>query len=131
MTSELAELRKISKILTLVNARVIENELSKFATTPERKKVWVLIDGNRTVDELMKYGGMKRRTVYDFLKILEVVEFIEFPRGKAPKKLLDFVPASWLNLVKIEGLIHEETVSEETDTNSVEIGQGDLIQWVK
>ena len=38
MVEELSELRKISKILALVNAQALENELSKFATTNDQRK---------------------------------------------------------------------------------------------
>lgn len=37
MGDELTELRKISKILILANAKAIETELSNYATTDERK----------------------------------------------------------------------------------------------
>lgn len=38
MDDQLAELKKISKILMLVNAEKLETELAKYANTPERKK---------------------------------------------------------------------------------------------
>jgi hypothetical protein len=100
--SELDELKKISKILTLVNAKTLEIELSKYATTEERKKAWILIDGNRMTDEIGKKAGMKLRTIQDFLKILVDASLIENPRGAPPKKLVDYVPASWLDLMKPE-----------------------------
>lgn len=100
--SELDELRKISKILTLVNAKALEIELSKYVTTDERKKAWILIDGNRLPEEIGEKAGMKLRTIQEFLKILVDASLIENPRGKPPKKLLDFVPASWLDLMKTE-----------------------------
>jgi len=98
MSDELVELRKISKILTLVNAEVLEKELAKYATTSERKKIWVLINGERMPDDLVQGSGMKQRSVYDFLKILSNADLIENPYGKAPKKKLNFIPASWLDL---------------------------------
>ena len=102
MSAELAELRKISKILILANAKAIENELSKYATTNERKKVWVLIDGERMSKDIAQLAGIKRRAVDVFLQTLETAELIENPRGKPPRKILDYVPPSWLELVKVE-----------------------------
>jgi hypothetical protein len=109
MSDELAELRKISKILVLANAQALETELSKYATTDERKKAWALIDGSRLPDEIAEYSGMKLRTVYDFLKILANADFIKNPHGKPPEKKLEFVPASWLNLIKFEETKEKET----------------------
>jgi hypothetical protein len=101
-STELDELRKISKMLALANAKVLEDELSKYATTKERKKAWILIDGNRMPDEIGANAGMKLRTIQEFLKILVDATLIENIRGKPPKKLLDYVPASWLDLIKPE-----------------------------
>jgi hypothetical protein len=100
--SELDELKKISKILTLVNAKALETELSKYATTDERKRAWILIDGNRLTDEIGEKAGMKLRTIQDYLKILVEATLIENPRGSPPKKLVDYVPASWLDLIQPE-----------------------------
>jgi len=100
MSDELVELKKISKILTLANATVLEQELKKYATTPERKKAWVLINGERSPDDLIAGSGMKKRTVYDFLKILSDADLVETPFGKPPKKKLEFVPAAWLDLLE-------------------------------
>lgn len=108
MSNELAELKKISKILILANARVLEDELSKYATSDDRKKVWVLIDGKRMSKEIAKSIGIKRRAVDTFLKILERAELIENPRGKPPKRTVDYVPPAWLELIKVEVPKEEE-----------------------
>jgi hypothetical protein len=115
MSDELGELRKISKILILANAEAIEDELSKYATTDERKKVWVLIDGKRMSKEIAQTAGIKRRAVDLFLKILEGAELIQNPRGKPPKRILDYVPPSWLELIKIEVPKEEEQELEEAE----------------
>lgn len=100
--SELEELKNISKILILANAKTLEIELSKYATTDERKKAWILIDGNILPEEIGAKAGMKLRTIQEFLKILVDATLIENSRGKPPKRLLEFVPAPWLELLKPE-----------------------------
>ena len=112
MSDELVELKKISKILILANAKAIESELSKYATTDERKKIWVLIDGQKKPKELAQSLGITERAVYNFLKVLETAELIENPWGKAPRRLLDYVPASWVELTKIEEPKKEEKMGE-------------------
>ena len=102
--SELAELKKISKILLLANAKTLEEELSKYATNNERKIIWVLIDGNRLSKDIATIMGVTPQAVNRYLSILDNASLIENPWGKPPKKLLDFVPASWLELVKVERL---------------------------
>jgi len=109
MSDELAELRKISKILILTNAESIENELSKYATTDDRKRVWVLINGQKMSKEIAQSIKIKKRAVEVFLKVLESAELIENPWGKPPKKILDYVPASWIELVKVEAPKEKKT----------------------
>jgi hypothetical protein len=109
LSEELAELKKISKILALVNAQTLENELSKYATTEERKKAWILIDGNRQPDEIAENAGLKLRATNIFLKSLTDATLIENPRGEPPRKILDYVPASWLNLIRYEESKNKET----------------------
>lgn len=98
----LKELRKISKIITVSNGPIIEKELLKYATSEDRKKIWVLIDGNRQADDIVKTSGLTQAPVYKFLKILEDSGLIERQRGTPPKRLLDYVPAEWVELVQTE-----------------------------
>jgi hypothetical protein len=115
LSEELKELKKISKLLILANGEAIEKELSKYATTPERKKAWILIDGNRMTDEIGKGAGMKLRTIQDFLKILTDSSLIESHYGKPPIKIIDYVPAPWLDLIQWENANQKEKVEGKTD----------------
>lgn len=112
MSNELSELRKISKILLLANAKVIEDELSKYATTDSRKKIWVHINGKRMSKDIAQCVGIKRRAVYLFLNDLEQAELIENPKRKPPKKIIDYVPPSWLKLIEAEVPTEEEEAEE-------------------
>lgn len=100
MSGELKELQKISKILTLAHSDSLEEAISKYATTDKRKKIWVLIDGINMATDMIDKTKIKRRTVYEFLEVLEKAKLIENPRGKPPKRLIDIVPASWIELLK-------------------------------
>lgn len=111
----LKELKKISRIITIGNGAAIEKELEKYATSPDRKKVWALIDGVRQADEIVKVSGITKTPVYNFLKILEAAELIEREHAKPPKRLLDYVPPKWLELIPedSEQTINEQQKSEE------------------
>ena len=101
-TLTLRELRKISKILILANASVIEKELSEIAKTDSRKKMWVLIDGKRMPQDVADVIGVTRRAVTYFLDDAAVAEFIEYNPYAPPRKILDYVPPSWIELVAKE-----------------------------
>ena len=101
MSEELRELQKITKILTLGHAEAIEKEIAKYATTDERKKVWVLIDGinmPKGMTRLIK--GIKVRAIEVFLKEIERAGWIENPKKKPPRKLIDYVPPAWIELLE-------------------------------
>lgn len=96
----LKELKKISKMMILANDSQLEVALAKYATNDDRRKIWVLINGERQPDDIVKISGLKKSAVYGFLKTLENSELIERQHGKPPKKILDYVPADWANLVQ-------------------------------
>lgn len=98
----LKELKKISKIVTLANGQQLEAALATYATNEDRKKIWVLIDGKRQPDDIVKASGLKKSAVYGFLKILEDSELIERQHGRPPKRLLEYVPAKWVAMIQVE-----------------------------
>ena len=95
----LAELRKMSKVMVLVNGDKIESQLAKYATTPERKKIWALMDGTRDMNELIKSSGLKQAQVYKFVTALENAGLVSRSRGQPPVRIVDFVPAEWAELI--------------------------------
>jgi hypothetical protein len=95
------ELRKISKILILANAVVVEKELSKLASTNERKKMWVLIDGKRMPGEIAKETGVTAMAVSIFLNAGVAADLVEYRKGEPPRRILDYVPPSWIELAKL------------------------------
>lgn len=98
----LKELKKISKIITLSNGNSLETEIAQYASTDDRKKIWVLIDGIRQADDIVKTSGMTQAPVYKFLKILEESGLIERQHGKSPQRLLNYVPADWIDLIQTD-----------------------------
>lgn len=95
----LKELKKISRIMTLTNGSSIEKELEKYATSEDRKKIWVLIDGTKQSDDIAKIIGKTKRAVDTFLQILEKVSLVERPHNKSPTRNMEYVPASWVTLL--------------------------------
>ncbi|MGH9993354.1 MAG: hypothetical protein ACREBU_01885 [Nitrososphaera sp.] len=96
----LREVKRMSKILTLANAPALERELSKYASSEERKRIWTSIDGRRKPSEIAKELGLGIRTVETFVKVLTQAELVESRAfGEPPRRLVDFVPASWAELI--------------------------------
>jgi len=104
----LDELKKISKILTLAHGDSIEKELSKVVTSDERKKIWVLIDDTRTTKDIAKEVGVSVRSVNRFLAIASRAGWVDNPWGKPPRRIVDYVPPSWIELTKIPEEVEEK-----------------------
>ncbi len=103
-------LRKISKVLTLSNGTVIEKELSKIASSNDRKRLWIYMDGKRMPKDLASLVGVTVMAVSIFLNVGVAANLVEYDKGKPPTRLLDYVPPEWLSLVKLK----EEPAKETT-----------------
>jgi len=112
---ELRELRRISKILLLANASAVERELSKLATTDERKRMWVLTDGKRMQKDIATDAKVTQAAVSYFLSAGVSAQLIEYEHGKPPRRILDYVPPSWLELLRLP-VLEEEVVESQTQT---------------
>ena len=97
----LRELHKISRILILANAGAVEKELSKVASTDDRKKMWVLMDGKRMPADIAKEVGVTAMAVSYFLSAGVAAELVEYRRGEPPRRILDYVPPTWIELAKL------------------------------
>lgn len=117
----LHELKKISKILILANASVIENELSKIVNSNARKKIWVLIDGKRMPKDLANEAGVTQMAVSYFLNAVAPAGFIEYTQREPPRKILDYVPPSWIDLVMKESGGAEQGASKEVEKEEKQV----------
>jgi hypothetical protein len=101
LNEELKELRKITRILTVINASALEKAIAKYASTDERKKIWVLIDGTKLPKEMIsEIGNITQRAIEIFLDELEKAQLIINPKRKPAEKLIDYVPPAWIELLK-------------------------------
>jgi hypothetical protein len=94
----LRELKKMSRVLLLANATQVERELGKIASTDDRKKIWVLVNGSLTSKEIADRVGITQRGVNLFLREAKLAEFIDYDED-CPRRILDYVPAAWIALV--------------------------------
>ena len=103
MTNEedkvLTELRRISKLLTLAHSKQIEFELSKVASTDERKRMWVLIDGKNMAKDIARILKVSERTVSYFISQATNTGFVESTPRKPAIRSIDYVPPAWIELL--------------------------------
>ncbi len=109
----LQELKTISKILSLAHGDALEKEISKLASTDERKKIWVLINGVKLPKDIADESGVTTKSVNRFLVAGEKSGLIENPWGKPPKRLINYVPVSWVELLETSKEKDEESLKME------------------
>jgi len=103
----LRELRKITKVLTLSNSSTIEKELSKVASSKERKQMWAYLNGKRMPKDIADAVKITPQAVSLFLNAGVALELVEYQRGRPPRRILDYVPPEWLSLVEIPSEVEE------------------------
>jgi DNA-binding HxlR family transcriptional regulator len=96
----LGELKKMNKLITIANGQKIEETLGRYTTSDERKMIWVLMDGKRQAPDIAQIIKKTKRTVDTFLQSLENAGLVEQRAyGRPPVRSIEYVPASWVDLV--------------------------------
>lgn len=99
---ELFELRAIKRILGIAHSDKLDVYLNEVITTPNRKKMWIAIDGQRMQNDIAKEASVSTMAVSNFLKVVSDARLVEYIQGKPPRKLVDHVPANWLSDIEEE-----------------------------
>lgn len=94
----LEELRNIRKLLEILVRGEIYKSLEEIATTNERKKIWHLIDGSRSTEDIANTLNITQRAVQIFLQKLNQENLIEFEKRGYPIRKYDYVPNQWRDL---------------------------------
>src|SRR5579875_2283286 len=100
-TDTLRELKIITKILLLSNSKSVEEELGKLVNSEERKMAWILMDGTRKVPDIINKGKVAAATMSRFLAAGVALDLIEYKKGEAPRRVLDYVPQEWLKISRV------------------------------
>lgn len=119
----LRELRNMSRVLLLANAKLIEAELGKIATTTERKRMWVLMDGARKPKDIAALVKVTPMAVSYFLSAAVSAKLVEYHPGEAPQRALDYIPPAWIELAKLTEPEVQVSASEGQSTIDAQSGQ--------
>lgn len=112
----LREIRNMSRVILLANAKVIEGELAKIATTIERKKMWVLMDGVRRPKDIATIVKVTPMAVSYFLSAGTAAKLVDYRPGEAPRRAVDYVPPTWIDLSKLPESEAPEAPAEESQS---------------
>lgn len=119
----LRELKVISKILLLSNSQAVKKEIEKICTSDGRKKMWVLTDGKHMPKDMVAEADVSVGAVSTFLNAGVAAGLIQYDRGVPPRRLLDYVPPEWIELLQ-----GTESTLESQQAAGSEGGQGEKPQ---
>lgn len=90
------ELQGIKRILTLRYSDDIESYMNAVITTATRRKIWVNIDGMKTVSEIANDVDVSDQAVTGFLRVVRAANLVEWQPREIPRRLIEHIPAEWL-----------------------------------
>ena len=107
---EISESLKVIRKLTEIQLHgPIKDELSKFASSAERRKLWILCDGTTTTIEMSKKIGVSPRAVQYFVQDGLKAGFLRVDRRGYPSRTIDWTPPEW------ERVAGQRPKAEDTD----------------
>lgn len=113
----------IRKILEIQARDAITRELEKVASTPERRKMWILSVGDVSTEQIAKRVGVSDRSVQYFGKDAVKAGLLTFKKRGYPMRLIDFVPAHW---EEFEALEKDTSPKQTTHTPAESTNAGTL-----
>jgi DNA-binding transcriptional ArsR family regulator len=89
------ELVNVRHLLEIAIRNELKKEIEKTVTTDERRKIYVLLDGFSSTEEISKKAGVSQRAVQLLVKELADAGFVIMERRGYPKRVFDYIPSGW------------------------------------
>ncbi|MCP8309405.1 MAG: hypothetical protein H3Z53_01220 [archaeon] len=90
------------RLLEVQARALVRAELSRIATTDERKGMWRLMDGNLSVKEIAEKVKTTPRAVQYFMQDAAKADLIFMERRGYPHRIIDWMPPEWEEHAKTE-----------------------------
>lgn len=91
----LEELSLLRTLLEFYVKPTIIEEIMDIATTLERKKIWALLDGKSSTEDLANECHITQRAVQIFIKELSERKLVNLNKRGYPKRRFDVIPDHW------------------------------------
>jgi hypothetical protein len=107
-------LKALRKLKELELRGPITNELVVFASSNERKKMWILSDGVASTIEIAKQVGVSPRAVQYYVQDGLKAGFLRLDRRGYPSRTIDWIPPEWERILggKVQGGTEQEGKAE-------------------
>src|SRR2546427_8423566 len=89
------DIESIRRLMEIQARDALRKELELVATTEERKRVYVLIDGLSSTEEISRKSGLSVRSVQDIVKKFSDMDLITSAKRGFPRRRFEWVPSTW------------------------------------
>lgn len=88
-------IKAIKRILEVYTSETTKKIIEEVTTSPQRKQMWILCDGNTSTEEIGKKVHVSTRAVHYFVK--EGIEkgLIVVKKRSFPRRIIDLIPSDW------------------------------------
>jgi hypothetical protein len=91
--------------------------------------MWVLIDGRRMPKDIATEVGVTRQAVSYFLNAALAADLITYERGKPPRKILEYVPPDWVELMRLPSVEESDEKVTSQDKKTPPIRDVNMFEW--
>ncbi len=96
LLKEMNEHLRAIRVLNEIQLRgPVKSELSKLASSVDRKRIWMLCDGATSTTEIAKSVGVSKRAVQYFVQDGLKSGLVSVDRRGYPRRTIDWVPPDW------------------------------------
>jgi hypothetical protein len=90
-----ARLDAIYRLIELQTRPQLEAAVRKLGTTKERRKAWILADGQRKTEDIARLSGNALRTVQVFVQEADRAGLMDASRRGYPRRRFEVIPSDW------------------------------------
>jgi len=89
------ELVKVRYLLEIMVRDELKKAVESIATTNERRRIYALLDGLSSTEEIAQRAGVSQRAVQLLVKDLLYAGLVSLEKRGYPRRTFDYVPSEW------------------------------------
>lgn len=101
----------LKRLKELEMREVVTKEIERIASTPVRRKMWIMSDGTKRTDEISKIVNVSRRAVQYFIQESVNSGLLGVDRRGYPVRRIEWVPPEWTE----NAILREPSTKEKQD----------------
>lgn len=89
------EVVNVRHLLEFLSRAELKKDIETVITTEERRKIYSMLDGLSSTDQIATQAGVSQRAVQIAVKDLTNAGLVVVEKRGYPKRIFDYVPSEW------------------------------------